>query len=824
VGVLAGQEPSKIQKYFWPDLPEIIREFSVSSPNVSGWRLKLKNRIVKYGVQFILIFLVSRAILWGEIFPGAVPLVLAQRRCGYWERILSGAAVFLGTGSVSGWENAVWFFLPLFFLDIFCVLCQLRRWSWTDWSSPHFGRDKQVKIANRQGLIEFGAWTALRLFTGLIRAATLTRFYSIGIELGIGFGLLILFQSGFNFLANPAQKSKWSTFGLALIAGICLSGATGIRIYSVQVAEAALVLLLMTVAYLGGGGAGVVMGILITMLSGLTNGEFITKVALFGVLAVLAAALKNFGKWGTITGACCSFYLIGQQPQFGIADSAQILSWGVGLTSFALMPRRFLAGISEYVPGHLEDDAALRQRRLKEIISARLSSIANIFEEMARNFNAETNGLDPVDLYALLEQVSNQNCKHCNGYEVCWKKNFYSTYREVFDLLACAELYGEVNPAHLKGKLRQNCYQQYKLLNTVNHLFEKFQTEIFWRRKYETGKNLLTAQLQGVAHFMNDLAGEVSADYLFKEGFEASIKYSLNKLGITVKEVTVAVYGRESLEIRICQKGCHRNRECQNLIAPMLMSILGEKYMVWKKQCCLEGGYCHYLLIPAFKYEVLTTVCKLPKNGNHSSGDSHALHQLKDGHFVTILSDGMGHGSKAAEESRMTVNVLERLLENGIDRDFAVRMVNSLMSLRSPEESFATVDLTLVDRYTAKVEFIKIGAAASYIKRGREVWTIKSTSLPAGILNTVDVERTVSQLQSGDLVIMATDGVVDSKPDQNVKEDWVVRALSKVEVTGPEALGEYLLNLARINQDGEPKDDMTIVVLQVYQRDDSSGT
>jgi stage II sporulation protein E len=822
---LVGQEPSEIQKYFWPDLPEIIREFSTSSPNVSIWRLKLKNRIVKYGVQFILLFLVSRTMLWGEIPPGAAPLVVALRRRGYGERILSGAAVFLGVGTVSGWENAVWFLLPLFFLDIFCILCQPQRRSRSGWPSPHFAGIQQVKKANRQGLIEFSVWSALRLFTGLIRAATLKGLYSIGIELGIGFGFLILFQSGCNFLTNPAQKSKWSSFGLALIVGICLSGTTGIRLYSVQVTEAVLVLLLTIVAYLGGGGAGVVMGILIAMLSGLTNGEFLTKVALFGVLVVLMAALKNFGKWGTITGVCCSFYLIGRQPQFGIADNAQILSWGVGLTSFALIPRRFLAGISQYVPGNLEDgETAARQRRLKEIISARLGSIANIFEEMARNFNAETKGPDPVDLYALLEQVCTQNCKHCNGYEICWKKNFYSTYREVFDLLACAELYGEVNPAHLKGKLRQNCYQQYKLLNTVNLLFEKFQTEIFWRRKYETGKNLLTAQLQGVAHFMNDLAGEVSTDYLFKEGFEASVKYSLNKLGITVKEVMVAVSGKESLEIRICQKGCRRNRECQNLIAPMLMSILGEKYMVWKKQCRLEEGYCHYLLIPAFKYEVLTTVCKLPKNGNHSSGDSHALHQLKDGHFVTILSDGMGHGVKAAEESRMTVNVLEQLLENGIDRDFAVRMVNSLMSLRSPEESFATVDLILVDRYTAKVEFIKIGAAASYIKRGREVWTIKSTSLPAGILNTVDVERTVSQLQPGDLVIMATDGVVDSKPDQNAQDDWVVRALRKVEVTGPEALGEYLLNLAKINQDGEPKDDLTIVVLQIYQRDDSPET
>jgi hypothetical protein len=39
-----------------------------------------------------------------------------------------------------------------------------------------------------------------------------------------------------------------------------------------------------------------------------------------------------------------------------------------------------------------------------------------------------------------------------------------------------------------------------------------------------------------------------------------------------------------------------------------------------------------------------------------------------------------------------------------------------------------------------------------------------------------------------------------------------------VEVVGPESLGEYLLNLAKINQDGIPKDDMTVIVLQILEK------
>ena len=123
-----------------------------------------------------------------------------------------------------------------------------------------------------------------------------------------------------------------------------------------------------------------------------------------------------------------------------------------------------------------------------------------------------------------------------------------------------------------------------------------------------------------------------------------------------------------------------------------------------------------------------------------------------------------------------------------------------------------------LDLYNGHAEFIKIGAASSFVKRGKEVWSIKSTSLPAGILNSVDLERTIVTLQPGDLIIMATDGVIDSKVNHSDKEDWMVRALRQVEVVGPEALGEYLLSLAKINQEGIPKDDMTVIVLQLQEK------
>ena len=55
-----------------------------------------------------------------------------------------------------------------------------------------------------------------------------------------------------------------------------------------------------------------------------------------------------------------------------------------------------------------------------------------------------------------------------------------------------------------------------------------------------------------------------------------------------------------------------------------------------------------------------------------------------------------------------------------------------------------------------------LGAACTYIKRGNWVECIKSTSLPMGVLEEVDMETITKKLYDGDFVIMVSDGIVDA--------------------------------------------------------------
>jgi stage II sporulation protein E len=69
--------------------------------------------------------------------------------------------------------------------------------------------------------------------------------------------------------------------------------------------------------------------------------------------------------------------------------------------------------------------------------------------------------------------------------------------------------------------------------------------------------------------------------------------------------------------------------------------------------------------------------------------------------------------------------MLERLLEAGFDDEFAVKTANLILLLRSPGESFATLDVATMDMVTGEVQFIKAGSPPSFIKRGRQVKVIR---------------------------------------------------------------------------------------------------
>ncbi|MBE3589433.1 MAG: SpoIIE family protein phosphatase [Firmicutes bacterium] len=216
---------------------------------------------------------------------------------------------------------------------------------------------------------------------------------------------------------------------------------------------------------------------------------------------------------------------------------------------------------------------------------------------------------------------------------------------------------------------------------------------------------------------------------------------------------------------------------------------------------------------PVLRYQV--GVAKRARPGRLVSGDTHLVKELEGNQLLVVLSDGMGVGPEAARQSQAAVTLLEGLLDAGVDCETAVHGVNATLLLRSYEESFATLDLALIDRREGTARFLKVGAAPGYILRGGEVAAVRGGSVPLGILREVRVEFQRHALRPGDVVVLVSDGVWDASRQPASREDWVRGYLAAHPEADPARLAAGLVEEAARRARDAAHDDLTALVVRL---------
>ncbi|MDD2234338.1 MAG: SpoIIE family protein phosphatase [Desulfitobacteriaceae bacterium] len=203
-------------------------------------------------------------------------------------------------------------------------------------------------------------------------------------------------------------------------------------------------------------------------------------------------------------------------------------------------------------------------------------------------------------------------------------------------------------------------------------------------------------------------------------------------------------------------------------------------------------------------------VAGFTKSENSLSGDNYASLAFNPTQHAFVICDGMGAGESAAKMSSTALTHLEQLLNTGFKAEGAVQALNSILVLRSPEESFVTVDMTIVDLESENVQLIKVGASPSYIKHTEKTEILSSSSLPVGILNQIDIPVIEAEMQAGDYLIMASDGIHDVLKDGT---DWLKLFLENVVVKHSQELADKITAEAKRLSNGIMHDDGVVLVI-----------
>jgi len=201
------------------------------------------------------------------------------------------------------------------------------------------------------------------------------------------------------------------------------------------------------------------------------------------------------------------------------------------------------------------------------------------------------------------------------------------------------------------------------------------------------------------------------------------------------------------------------------------------------------------------------------------NGDCCGWQDIGGGRTAMVISDGMGKGKKAAAESLMVTRTIISLLKSGVTVELALRMINTIMIVKDDEDSYATVDLAIVDRQFGKASFYKVGAAPTLIRRGENVEELTLAAVPLGIVNGLKIRYMEASVKKGDWIIMMSDGVSDGGSDhgtsRNAFIDRIKAAAVKVRSDDPHVMSELLLNQAADSYIGRERDDMTVMVARI---------
>ena len=154
------------------------------------------------------------------------------------------------------------------------------------------------------------------------------------------------------------------------------------------------------------------------------------------------------------------------------------------------------------------------------------------------------------------------------------------------------------------------------------------------------------------------------------------------------------------------------------------------------------------------------------------------------------------------------------MLECRVSPTLAAKLTGNAVK-QGYNECFTTLDLMTLDLITGKAQLLKSGAACSYLLRNGEPKHLSAPSLPLGIAYETIPESIEFVMQSGDVLIMISDGMADTEED----EYKLAERIGLLTETEPQKIAERLLAAAIADAERSRKnkrcDDMTVSVIRL---------
>lgn len=659
-------------------------------------------------------------------------------------------------------------------------------------------------------------------FTSLIGDWTSYRFLIAFVEALLSVVLFLIFIQSTPLLTPKRYKTSLKNeemISFVILFTSVLAGLSGIVILGVSLDYVVSRYLILLFAFTGGPTIGATVGVVIGLILSLVNEPTLAQMSLLAFSGLLGGLMREGKKLMVSLGLLIGTFLLGFYSFDGGGLFPSLLATIVAISLFALTPKSFIHRFARYIPGTNEQIEEQQQylQKLRDVTAHRMEQFSDVFMALSKTFTGKlieqpSPEDDQKDTDDYLSHVTERTCQTCFKKKYCWSEHFDDTYEQMKQMKQELTENGAVS--HMtEAKFNKHCVKPHKVEAVMKEELSYYHANQQLRRQVGESRRFVADQLLGVSEVMNDFAKEIVHERDRHDQQEQQILAALQSIGIEVDQLDIYSLRKGEIDIEMTLSLYQYHGEGEKIIAPILSDILAEIVIVKEEEVSpMPNGYCFLIFHSAKKYQLAVGVSHAAQNGGFISGDSYSTMELAAGKFALAISDGMGNGQRASEESMQTLRLLQQILQSGIDEQVAIKSINSVLSLRMTDEVFSTLDLAMIDLQTAYAQFLKIGSTPSFIKRGRQVIQIESSNLPIGIVKEFDVEVVDEQLQDGDLLIMTSDGIFEAPKMVENPEIWLKRMIKGLDTDDPQDVADVLLEEVIRHTSGLIEDDMTIVV------------
>lgn len=443
-------------------------------------------------------------------------------------------------------------------------------------------------------------------------------------------------------------------------------------------------------------------------------------------------------------------------------------------------------------------------RTIALMLRERLNFAADAISGIGAGINAAADALDrkyTTTLDELPEKAADKCCRSCPNSMSCWGKNYELFRAEFARLAAQLRAGGELTEFSMSPECAQLCVNKSGVIKAVSAQYSRYLSVMTDERRVRELRRIYTDQLAGLRDILRDmgnLRAEISTSNRSRTA-EKRAERILRENGMELPQAFVMFDKRGKL--RFEAYGSTEPRVEPEYLGTLLSKSLGRELEPPE----LSGSTGRYRITtgerPALSAKV--GAFQIPRGSNRVCGDCYETFTDAQGMLYVILSDGMGSGSRARVDSAMACSVLSKLIKSGISLKVALETVNTVLMVKSTDESFATLDICRIDLNSGECAVYKAGASTTYIKSADKLIRAALSSPPAGLGGRLTVPAQKFTVGSGDVILMMTDGIV---PD----EKWLSRELSqRVE---PGDLSRRIAKAARGGENARD-DDISVIAL-----------